>query len=223
MDGLRPGTRGERGRRAGVGAVVGRGLRRAALGAALLALAGCGSGSDGPGAGSSAPASARPAGPGGIGAVEALLTSGPAGSKGGRTPSALVPTDGLPSAGATLDADAAGLNGFQTPTKNIGCRITKEYVRCDIKERSWNPPPRPSSCPADHGDWGQGLTLESGRPAFVCAGDTVLNDRARVLPYGQAIRSGPFTCVSTTAFLACGNTASRHGFALAKGVFPHQY
>lgn len=74
---------------------------------------------------------------------------------------------------------------FRTPSGNIGCigEATRAHntVRCDIRSRSWSPPPRPASCGLD---WGQGLTLDRvGRARFVCAGDTALNT-GRVLAYG---------------------------------------
>src|SRR6478672_1709483 len=40
---------------------------------------------------------------------------------------------------------------FQSPSGNIGCYIAKSGVRCDIRERSWKPPPKPGYCELDRG------------------------------------------------------------------------
>ncbi len=57
------------------------------------------------------------------------------------------------------------LTAFTSPSGNIGCYIDPDYVRCDIRERDWSPPPRPVSCPVD---LGQGLQLETARLRISC-------------------------------------------------------
>jgi hypothetical protein len=47
-----------------------------------------------------------------------------------------------------------GEASFMLPSRNIGCAMTAEAARCDILNRNWTPPPRPASCPRDHGDTG---------------------------------------------------------------------
>jgi hypothetical protein len=75
------------------------------------------------------------------------------------------------------------LTGFRPPSGNIGCYIEPGYVRCDIRDRAWSPPPRPADCP-DMADYGQGIALRAGVGAsFVCAGDAALND-------GKSSRAG---------------------------------
>jgi hypothetical protein len=49
------------------------------------------------------------------------------------------------SLGSAVEADAVTF--FQSPSTNIGCGIDRQGVRCDIRERDWRPPPKPSSCP----------------------------------------------------------------------------
>jgi hypothetical protein len=62
--------------------------------------------------------------------------------------------------------------GFSSPSGNVGCFIEVDYVRCDIGEADWSPPPRPADCEFDYG---QGIALErGGRAEFVGAGDTSL-------------------------------------------------
>jgi hypothetical protein len=103
---------------------------------------------------------------------------------------------------------------FQSPSGNIGCALTKKAVRCDIGQRSWKPPPKPTSCPVD---WGNGVTLaRRGRAQFTCAGDTVFHPDARTLPYGKAIRRGRFRCVSRKSGMRCRNRRNGHGFLLSR-------
>ena len=110
-------------------------------------------------------------------------------------------------------AAPAGAAQFQSPSGNIGCAITKAGVRCDIRERSWEPPPKPPSCEVDYG---QGVTLGRRGPArFVCAGDTTLGVGPE-LAYGMAIRRGRFLCRSLVRGVRCLNRRNRHGFFISR-------
>ncbi len=105
---------------------------------------------------------------------------------------------------------------FRTPSGNIGCvgetAGAGNMVRCDIRARTWSPPPKPGSCRLD---WGQGLSLSRlGRSRYVCAGDTALNTGPK-LAYGASVRVGAITCVSRTSGLTCTN-AAKHGFAMSR-------
>jgi hypothetical protein len=122
-------------------------------------------------------------------------------------------------ASGTAGGDRAGtgvqsFTGFQSPSGNIGCVIGRRGgVRCDIRNRDWNPPPRPASCQLD---WGFGLTVGlKGRGRFVCAGDTTLG-QGRRLAYGKAIRRGRFRCISRRSGMRCVNRRNGHGFALSR-------
>jgi hypothetical protein len=102
---------------------------------------------------------------------------------------------------------------FQSPSRNIGCAIGNGGVRCDIGERSWRPPPKPSWCPVD---WGFGLSVaRRGRGRFICAGDTV-RGMGRRLAYGRSIRRGRFECTSRTNGMRCINRRNGHGFKLSR-------
>jgi hypothetical protein len=102
---------------------------------------------------------------------------------------------------------------FQSPSGNIGCYIAKWGVRCDIRHRSWTPPPKPGNCELD---WGQGTAVEKhGRAGIVCAGDTTL-DQGPVLLYGHAISKGRFRCVSRSSGMRCVNRRNGHGFVLSR-------
>jgi hypothetical protein len=105
---------------------------------------------------------------------------------------------------------------FLSPSKNIGCALSDTAVRCDIRDRSWQPPPKPASCDVD---FGQGITIVGTSPAsFTCAGDTVLVGDS-VLDYGSLVRRGDFECRSETSAMSCRNVKSGHSFSLAKEKF----
>ena len=113
---------------------------------------------------------------------------------------------GAPAAGAKLTA-------FQSPSHNIGCVISGQGARCDIRHRSWDPPPTPPSCELDYGF---GLTVDRhGKGAFVCAGDTVLG-QGHVLDYGDSLRRGRFRCASKHSGVKCVNKRNGHGFKLSR-------
>ena len=113
------------------------------------------------------------------------------------------------------------LTGFTSPSGNIGCYIDPSYVRCDIRERDWSPPPRPASCP-DMTGYGQGVEVNVGKPAtFVCAGDTALGG-GDPLAYGDTIVAGSIECTSLPEGMRCWDfqyggefTISREGYQLA--------
>jgi hypothetical protein len=110
-----------------------------------------------------------------------------------------------------------GLTSFQSPSSNIGCEVNASATRCDIKERSWAPPPKPSNCDLD---WGQGIEISgSDMPSFACAGDTAFDPSASVLAYGQRTRQGSIVCDSEQAGVTCTNEASGHGFFLSRDSY----
>lgn len=137
-----------------------------------------------------------------------LPTSGPsapARSEGGRA--------SLATASSTPAVTIAELVGFTSPSGNVGCFIDPRSVRCDVAERAWSPPPRPTDCDLDYG---QGITLSAGAPAtFVCAGDTALHG-GPPLPYGQSIAAGALRCDSAETGITCTDSATRHGFTIAR-------
>jgi len=111
---------------------------------------------------------------------------------------------------------APAASAFRSPTGNIGCAIESAGVRCDIRERSWRPPPKPRSCDLD---FGQGLSVgRTGRGRFVCAGDTALFV-GRKVAYGTLVRRGRFACRVRTTGVRCLNTRNRHGFSIARSGY----
>jgi len=102
---------------------------------------------------------------------------------------------------------------FQSPSHNIGCIMSKRSVRCDIRKKDWNPPPKPANCPTD---WGNGVSVgKHGRAEFLCAGDTSLG-AGKVLKYGFSVRYGRFRCLSKKSDMRCFNRQNGHGFKLSR-------
>jgi hypothetical protein len=108
---------------------------------------------------------------------------------------------------------------FRTPSANIGCAFSSEPgrvgpdLRCDILSGLKPKPARPRGCTLD---WTFGFQMRStGRATTVCAGDTAVDRRAKVLRYGSTWSRGGFTCASRKTGLRCTNRA-RHGFFLSK-------
>jgi hypothetical protein len=126
------------------------------------------------------------------------------------------PTDTSPRPGpstATAAPSVVTEAAFASPSGNIGCYLTADGARCDIAKKSWSPPPAPDSCTLD---WGFGVAVgKDGEATFTCAGDTVLGARDK-LEYGESLKAGPIRCDSASAGMRCENTATGHGFRLAK-------
>jgi hypothetical protein len=110
-------------------------------------------------------------------------------------------------------APASAAVSFHSPSGNIRCVIAATtYTRCDITERDWRPPPKPSSCEFD---WGNTLEVAlRGRGRFGCVSDAV--NAGRELPYGKSVRRGRFRCRSRRSGMRCVNTRNGHGFALSR-------
>ena len=111
------------------------------------------------------------------------------------------------------EPEAEALTSFSSPSGNIGCVMDPKYVRCDIAERSWEPPHPPPGCPTD---FGQGLEISGrGHAALVCAGDTALGGEA-TLDYGTSSEVGPYACTSEEEGMTCEDSRTGHGFFLSK-------
>ncbi len=107
------------------------------------------------------------------------------------------------------------LTPFTSPSGNIGCYIETDDVRCDIRERTWTPPPTPATCP-ETTDWGQGLQLHAGEPAgFVCAGDTALTTE-NPLAFGDRVVAGSIECESAPSGITCWDFQSGGEFTISR-------
>jgi hypothetical protein len=108
------------------------------------------------------------------------------------------------------------LTGFISPTGNVACMIDPTWVRCDIIDNDWSPPPRPADCEFDYG---QGISLRPGSPAeFVCAGDTAFGPD-EVLPYGESITAGVLACDSADSGFTCRDAETGHGFSISRQAY----
>ena len=95
--------------------------------------------------------------------------------------------------------------------------IDTDYVRCDIGEQDWSPPPRPADCEFDYG---QGISIAPGEPAqFVCAGDTAQAPDADPLPYGESITAGQMSCESAESGITCRDAESGSGFTISREAY----
>lgn len=106
----------------------------------------------------------------------------------------------------------------------IGCQyasggsLPQAVLRCDIRGGLKPRPPRPASCRSDQFElvWAVGIVLQTrGKAQVVCAGDTTLGARGRLLRRGSLFRAGGISCHALAAqTLACAN-AHGHGFVLS--------
>ena len=103
---------------------------------------------------------------------------------------------------------------FSSPTGNIGCVLSSAGVRCDIGDRTWDPPSAPGSCDAD---WGRGLAHGADGTQFTCDSGSVLG-AAQVLGYGEILERGDFRCASGQQGMRCTDTSGR-GFELARSGY----
>jgi hypothetical protein len=124
----------------------------------------------------------------------------------------------------TLTSPAYALTAqFRTPSANIGCVYSSEpslggpFLRCDILSGLKPKPRKPKGCELD---WAFGFQMGArGRAQTVCAGDTAVDRRAKVVRYGSTWKRGGFVCTSRRTGLRCRNL-SGHGFLLSRG---HSY
>lgn len=93
---------------------------------------------------------------------------------------------------------------------------TPANIRCDVYYPTFKRVPQPKDCPLAYGD---SLELTAtGKPTWVCHGDTVVDTRNPVLAYGETWKYSDFTCTSSMAGIRCTNKA-KHGFELAQGKY----
>ncbi len=114
-----------------------------------------------------------------------------------------------------LPPEAPGSEGpeyFRTPSRNIGCVLMKQEVRCDIAERDWKPTPANEPCRLDYGN---GISLNANGAQFTCAGDTTLG-APTVLEYGSRAQRGKFFCDSTQEGVTCSNLETGAGFFISR-------
>ena len=106
--------------------------------------------------------------------------------------------------------------GFQSPSKNIACQYfdydRQNTLRCDIMEATVTAR-RPADCDLE---WGKAFEMRAkGGAERLCYGDTVMDPKLPLLPYGEVWQRGGFTCTSEQSGVTCFN-AERRGFSIAR-------
>lgn len=113
-----------------------------------------------------------------------------------------------------MTAHGQGVHQFESPSRNIGCEITRTFVRCDIQHHDWISPSTPKRC---NGGYGDALAVAvRGRAEFTCYTDSALDGRARPLRYGHSIRLGRMRCTSRPTGMTCLSLRTGHGFDLSR-------
>jgi hypothetical protein len=110
-------------------------------------------------------------------------------------------------------SQAVAYKGFETPSHNIGCILTEQGARCDIRAHSWPTPRAPKSCEFDYG--GSVFIGRQGRGEYGCVSDSAMG-AGPVLDYGERIRKGRFVCASEEIGVRCVNRRNGHGFLLSR-------
>lgn len=123
----------------------------------------------------------------------------------------------VPATGAAAQAEG-DLVGFQTPSRNIACRLHEDdgraTLRCDITETETEPN-QPADCKLA---WGHSFEMTAkGEARGICAGDRVYDPRLDVLGYDETWQRAGFSCRSAETGLTCFNTM-QHGFSLSRAA-----
>ena len=120
---------------------------------------------------------------------------------------------------------------FHTLDGNISCGVFKDVkarrkhgrkipgfpgsARCDLRQHTWTPPPRPKWCPG-FVDWGFGTEVTRRGPGhYVCAGDTVEDPSAAAFGPGSSVTVGRYTCTVLATSVRCTNNLDGHGFEVS--------
>jgi hypothetical protein len=162
--------------------------------------------------------------------VAALLLLGATACTGEDNDAAPVPTSGTTTASPAPQASgippsATGVSvvradaayAFQAPSGNISCSMERDNATCEIRERTFDQPKKPSGCEVDYGDM---ISLAGDtRAEFACHGDTVSVENAPVLPYGERVSNGSVVCTSEESALSCSTSTGSHGFELSRASY----
>jgi hypothetical protein len=100
---------------------------------------------------------------------------------------------------------------FQMPSRNIGCRFGFRQLRCDIL--SGLEPEPVEACDFDWVGVDMGVT---GPAAANCGSDTVYENDAPLLEYGDTWSRDGITCESDESALTCTNREG-YAFSLTRG------
>jgi hypothetical protein len=123
---------------------------------------------------------------------------------------------GLAALAAPAGAQSTKFVYFRMPSKNIACAYTTgfgpPFLRCDIYSGLRPKPSRRCT----EGAWDAVSMTRTGKARPQCISDSVYNNKAPVLNYGQTWKYGGFKCKSKTTGLTCTSITSGHGFFLSR-------
>jgi hypothetical protein len=103
---------------------------------------------------------------------------------------------------------------FAASDGNVACALSPAGARCDVANRSWEPPPSPDCAEAS----GQGLELRDGRAGPTCGGDSPFG-ATRPLAAGAALRAGGVTCTALQDGVQCVDGATGRGFLVSRAAY----
>jgi hypothetical protein len=110
---------------------------------------------------------------------------------------------------------------FRSPSKNIYCvgvnsQTEGGSVDCELITRTnaKDLQPRPADCDLE---WGNRFAVYyTGEAKMICAGDTLRDENAKVLNYGDGLDRFGIHCTSSEQGIECIND-DQHGFKISKG------
>lgn len=124
---------------------------------------------------------------------------------------------------ATGTVDAAAGNAFTSPSGNIFCTVSNAGgtpVGCELKEGRIAQKTA-GSCPTGGPqDIGRIEFLSNG-PTPICNSDSIIQVNVPALKYGSigAVDGSPIRCLSETIGMTCVDTATQHGFFIARNTY----
>jgi hypothetical protein len=114
---------------------------------------------------------------------------------------------------------------FQSPSGNITCVLADYFgqssnaigVECDVRDHTFQTPPRPADCRFNFGDR---FSLVQGQPAVMaCHGDSTNMPGEEALAYGDSRSIAPISCDSEPSGMKCTDASSGHYFRAASDSF----
>lgn len=124
---------------------------------------------------------------------------------------------------ATGTVDAAAGNAFTSPSGNIFCTVSNAGgtpVGCELKGGRIAQATA-GSCPTGGPqDIGRIEFLSNG-PTPICNSDSIIQVNVPALKYGSigAVGGSPIRCLSETIGMTCVDTATQHGFFIARNTY----
>jgi hypothetical protein len=95
----------------------------------------------------------------------------------------------------------AGEYRFHTPSRNIYCLMTLDYISCQVLKHSW----KNWGC-SDGGCYGNRFTLPAHAPAYArLSSDSMAGFTTNILDYGRRAVKGSFFCDSHPIGITCKN------------------